>query len=66
MSFCSEFVLYIWNQVIAKMLGSIAAAVSEMSKDNPSADLVEEKTKEFLSSLQVTHFNVTAAQCSPY
>lgn len=35
------------------MLANIAVAVREMSKDNPSADLVEEKTKEFLSALQV-------------
>lgn len=35
------------------MLANIAAAVKEMSKDNPSPDLVEEKTKEFLSALQV-------------
>lgn len=35
------------------MLSNIAVAVREMSKDNPSPDLVEEKTKEFLSALQV-------------
>ena len=36
------------------MLGNIGVAVGEMSKDNPSPDIVEEKTKEFLSALQVT------------
>ena len=37
------------------MLANIAVAVREMSKDNPSPDLVEEKTKEFLSTLQVAN-----------
>ena len=44
------------------MLANIAVAVREMSKDNPSHDLVEEKTKEFLSALQVTNFTFTTIQ----
>ena len=38
------------------MLGNIAVAVREMSKDNPSPDIVEGKTKEFLSALQVMKY----------
>jgi len=35
------------------MLGNIAESVKEMSKDNPSIEVVEEKTKQFLSALEV-------------
>lgn len=46
------------------MLANIAVAVREMSKDNPSPDLVEEKTKEFLSALQVTNCTLGKIQSS--
>jgi len=35
------------------MLSNIAESVREMSKDNPSIEIVEEKTKQFLSALEV-------------
>ena len=35
------------------MLSNIAESVREMSKDNPSLEVVEEKTKQFLSALEV-------------
>jgi len=38
------------------MLGNIAESVREMSKDNPSVEVVEEKTKQFLSALEVLYF----------
>lgn len=44
------------------MLANIAVAVREMSKDNPSPDVVEEKTKEFLSALQVINCILTTNQ----
>ncbi|XP_065898506.1 mediator of RNA polymerase II transcription subunit 11-like [Dysidea avara] len=44
---------------IAEMLSNIAESVREMSKDNPSLEVVEEKTKQFLSALEKIDYSLS-------
>lgn len=41
-------------QDIIKMLGLAAGAIEELSKESPSAEVVEYKTKDFVKTLEVS------------
>ena len=44
------------------MLGLAADAVKELSKDKPSGDIVEYKTKDFIKTLEVSNLSVWTSE----
>ena len=49
---------------IIKMLGLAAGAIDELSKENPSAEAVEYKTKDFVKTLEVCYVELLSQQHS--